>query len=767
MNRYAFTLGAALVCGCDDRHEAGDATADASIDSPRDVHVDARDATVADRDAAGADATATPDGKGPLDDAGFPEHWSDRCGGAAEAHSYVQYHLTTAGLTGDTPACGALTPGGPARWLSLTVGAGESAAIRVARDEGGPLPSLRVFEACGGACVPARVRRDGDGSQLVWWRNDTGARRVYAIAVGAAEPGARGRFWVWPRVLPTGANDRCARAEARASVLPIAVATMGDEPSRCAPRQGPTVWYAFSVGTGDRLVASTEPVYIRLPAGPHPTDLHVLTDCDASCVTPVAPAVDWINEGPAATVRLGATAPDPNNEVVDFSLTASVRRAPGNARCESAAALPDAVPETTVWSASAAPACVAAEGARAVYYRATVGAGETIQVSGARGDGQQRFAVLDGCGGACLGSATADATQADARWTNTSATPRAVIVAATGVPRANEWSHAMTSALGAAANHTRCAAALRVSDGTVLAGERPALIDGAAPCGATGETGAYYYAARVEAGDTLMVWGGGRFRLLDGCASATCVDLGGTTVRDDSLVWRNGATTARDVVVAMSLPRARQARAVDVRVAIGRPAYTMTRITAECEDMSAGREVRFGTTYLGSTGSAWEDLPFAMPYFGATMRAWRLADHGGAWLAAESSPGTLSATASFTGTFPAASLGPFVMPLLDSSSSLPFVGAMRVRTVEGARRHMTLDVSTTERSAAPYLRHQMRLYADGAVEFHYCEVMHATRYDATNAHVAMQGGAPLTALTWTAGFDDAVAAGMGVRFTPR
>ena len=777
MKLRGIVLGAALVGACDDRHEAvdGGVALDARHDvvgdvrdgseDVRDGSDDVRDDVVGDvRDGSVGDVIEAPDGKPPLDDAGIVEHWAARCDGAAATRPFYQYHLSTAGLDGTTPACGSLAPAGPARWISLSVDAGQSAVIRVGRDGDGPTPSLRVFDACGGACVPVRVRRDADGSQLQWWRNDTCAARVYRVAVGAAEPGVRGRFWVWPRVLATGDNARCETAEATTRVFPTPADRLGDAPSTCTPRQGPTSWYAFSVGTGDRLVARAEPVFVRLPAMARYADLHVLTDCAGTCVAPVGPSVEWMNEGAAVTARLGVTGPDPNDAVGGYTLDATVLRAPANARCETAAALVDVVAPTTVWSASGGPSCAGGSATRAVYYRATVGAGETLAVSGARGDGQQRFAVLDGCEGACLGTATADAAQADARWTNTGTTARAVIVAATGVPTANVWTHAMTAARGAPANRTRCATALRVTDGTVLTGERPVLIDGAAPCGATEETGAYYYAARVEAGDTLMVWGAGRFRLLDGCATTTCLDLDGATARDDSLVWRNESSAAREVVVAMSLPRARQNRAVDVRVAIGRPAYTMRAIPAQCEDVSAGREVRFGTTFLGSS---WEALPFAMPFWGATMRAWRLTYRGGLSFAEAVTPGVLPAMSGPSGALPDATLGPFVSALSDGAAQLPFQGAMRVLTVEGARRHVTLDVRTTERRTAPYLHHQVRLYEDGAVEFHYCEVEGGAVYDASSAAVGMQGGTPLQTLAWTSGVPDAVRAGLGVRFTPR
>lgn len=184
-----------------------------------------------------------------------------RCGGGeVPARPFYQYHLSTAAPVGDAPRCGAQGQR-PAVWSTLALAAGESAVVRVGPEGDGVAPSVRVFEACGGACVTTRERRDGDGTRLVWWRNESSAARTFQLAVGAAEPGVRGRFWVWPRVGATGENSRCETAQGVARVFPTATCSPSAMRPRCGARSAPTVWYAFALGTGDRLVARTEPVY--------------------------------------------------------------------------------------------------------------------------------------------------------------------------------------------------------------------------------------------------------------------------------------------------------------------------------------------------------------------------------------------------------------------------------------------------------------------------------------------------------------------------
>lgn len=778
MSLRHLALGSALLCACDwwddtgrntSRQDLDGAVTDGALDARTDGAADGDDAHT-DGAADGDDAPALDvdrgDAKPPLDDAGFPENWSDRCGAGEAVRPFFRYHMSTVTASDAAPACGTLAAGGPARWMALRVDAGESVLLKVAADGSGPAASVRAFDACGGACVALQTSRDVDGGTLAWWRNPGASARVLHVAVGAAEPGVRGRFWFWPRIGATGANATCATAERLAGLMARTFMTVGDEPARCGPRQGPSPWYAVNVPSGARFTARSETSGAITDI--FAAELHLLDACGGTCLRPPSTSIAWVNEGASAVDARVAVTPlellDPRGTV----FISQVELAPANARCDGATELPTRVPTTTVWSLSAAPACASAPGARALYYRARVGAGETIHVSGVPGAAQQRFAVLDACGGACLGSVSSDAIRADARWTNASASPRDVWVAATGVPRDSVWEHAMESTVGAPANRMTCATALRVSDGTTLLAERPLLATGAAPCGATGETGAYYYAARVGAGETLTLTGRGRFRVLDGCDSARCLDLGASTWSDNQLAWRNDGA-ARDVIVAMSLPRERQHDAVDLRVTINTPRYTVTRITAECEPTAGAHDARYTSTFLGSSGSTWEALPFEFPYFGATMRSWRLATPSGVRLDSSAPPPMALNAPLMPGvsTLPISGEAALLASLIDARVDLLFNGETRWLDVAAPRRHMTFDLRPNAMARAPYLHHQMRLYADGVVEFHYCDVVGGTDYDGTMAVVGIQGGTPLTALTWSAFVRDGVRAGMGVRFTPQ
>lgn len=762
-------VGAALLCACDLFDGTGQNTsADHSDGSLSEASVDASsDAPSHTEDAAAIDGTGA-DAEPPIDDAGFPEHWSDRCGGAAVSRPFYRYHFSTRSLSGSAPACGSLAAGGPAKWMALRVEAGESVALRVASDPGGPAVTVRAFEACGGACVALRTRHDDDGSTLAWWRNPDASAHTIHVAVGAGAPEARGTFWFSPRIGATGLNATCATAGSTGGLFSGPVSSVGEETASCGTLPGPSTWYSLHVPSGSRVIAQSSSSGSITDIGF--ADLHLFAACGGACLRPAATSIDWVNEAAATVVvPLAVTARDPLDSR-GVATSVQVIPAPENARCEGAIELPVSVPARESWSLSAAPSCITTPGERALFYRAHVGAGETLHVSGPTGTSQQRFAVIAACGGACLGAATSDATWADARWTNTSSAARDVWVAATGVPANSLWEHSMGSTVGAPANHATCATALRVSNGTTLTGERPLLTAGSAPCGATRETGAYYYSARVGAGETLSISGRGRFRALDGCDAARCLDLGGSTWRDNGLAWRNDGASARDVIVAVSLPRERQHESLDLSVVIGVQPYAMERITAQCEPTDGAHDARFTATYLGSTGSVWQALPFELPYFGETMRAWRLASPGGVRLDGAATPSMVADNAPLRPgptTLPISGEQGLLAPLIDQSVDLAFRGEIRWIDVATPRRHITFDVRPTATLTTPYLHHQMRLYADGVVEFHYCDVVHGTTADTSRSVIGMQGGTPLVAITWAAFIRDSVQAGMGVRFTPR
>ncbi len=803
MKLRVIALGAALVGACDldpsnnalrDVPLTDGALADTARDAiGRDVHGDTsdpRDADTLDGPALDGPALDGPVLDGPaldgpaLDgsadgglpqrfDGSLPEEWDPRCGRMALNTIVRQWWVSTAVATGDAPTCAGLSPAGPVRWRPFRVPAGWSAVLRVRPDGVGVRPSVRVVVDCGGACVPVRSSRDPDGTLRVWWANGDAVPHDYQIAVGDEAPGVRSQFWVWADVAPTSAHGTCATASVDLRLYGRERGEVGDEPATCIARRAPTVWHSYAVPHGGRLVATAASMSFSTDESLlQRADLSLMATCGGSCIATAQRSMDWLNEGDPTRVYLGLTQPDPYNEGYGLRASTEVRPMPSHGECRDAIDLLPTVTgtavggrptATTVWSASAPPACAAASNARALYYRATVGPGETLALAGPREEGQQRLAVLDGCGGSCLGTSTVDSTTAEARWTNTGTTPREVIVASTGVPRANVWTEQFGATRGTPPSHQVCASAMRVHDGDTFRGEPLLLSATPAPCGATSETGALFYAVRVGAGQMLTVRGAARFRLLDGCDTARCLDLDGAPWSDGAALWTNLSTEAREVIVAMSLPRAVQDRAVDVRFTVGRPTYAVSTFAAACEDMSDGTPEGV-TFYIERASSYFRPLPFEFPYFGVPMRGWCRAEFAGLWLDTTVRTGFQALYVPGAPRIPAAFYSNFIAPLHDPAM-WTWLSDYRWHTVSGSPAHITFE--TTGRGG-DFLNHQVRLYANGVIEFHYCAEARTTPFDVSRVQVGLQPTELADTVLWQPGGVPGVPrVGLGLRFTPR
>lgn len=575
-------------------------------------------------------------------------------------------------------------------------------------------------------------------------------------------------------------NRTCATAAALpASTGLSALLAFGGEAPACAPGSLPALWYRVRVPAGHRITAQLFDLSpLRVGA-----TVRLLHTCGGACLASSPSAglafVTWVNDGADADVLL-ALSPDASTFEGEAQLLVGVQAPPANATCASATTLRDGgyLADEPARSLAPAPTCLGRDGWRATYYRTTVPAHQSLVLTGHAAPAPVAYALLDDCAATtCLATATPVGAESVLRYDNASDAPRAMVIAvATPATPADARVSSLVS-IGAVAPNASCGTATRVVDGAALTGQRPLFArEPSRACGdATGETGALYYAARVEAGDELIVTarktigaeGAVRLRLLGACDATACLAYAEETALSVTrLAWVNASAEAREVVLALSLSGALSHASVELAVTTRRQRYAASAIVARCDDMSGAARFEVARGILGQEERRSLPLPFAFSWYGETLRHWTASPAG--YLELWPEAGTARPSTPGPGLLPSVALPPNVLAPFWESFTLDAQRAMSWRVVDGPRRHLAVqwtNVQLASATDAP-ITFQAWVLEDGSAEFHYCAMGASARATGGGASIGAQGGAGPQGLTYAFRRAGAAPTGTGIRIGP-
>jgi len=574
------------------------------------------------------------------------------------------------------------------------------------------------------------------------------------------------------------ANNTCARATAvppEGTIYGNVPADRGEE-AACNTAL-PALWYRVAVRRGQRVTAAVVDKSVERVG----VFVALLPACGGPCLDP-GPSTgfaSWTNEGADTEVRVALWAPAGAMRA-NAQLSVGVAPAAPDATCLTASPLPSesSVQAQVSRSIAAPPACLAQPTWRANFYRGVIPPGHTLLARTPPGTTTPNaFALLGSCEAtACLAtSARTPAGGVALRHTNTGTAPLGVVLAVAGNPvgvGGLEQQVSVDVNIAETPSYGACAAARAVRDGDVLPAERPLFATEPAPaCGQTGpETGALYYAARVGPGEELVVNARSNnatpgLRLLDRCGATACLaqtPSPGSSI--SRLAWTNEATAPRDLVVALSYPGELQPPPSRVSVTVRPQPYRAAVIRAACDDMTGAAVYVIGTSVIGTQERRSVPLPFAFPWYGATMRHLTPSPQGFAELWAE--PFTAGLSMGPPGFVPTSVEQNLLAPFWESYS-VDARNAMRTRAFDGPPRRFTVEwgaLRTLDGAEGPWT-FQLKLFEDGAAEFHYCALGTSPRATGGGASIGVQGGSGPQGLSYAFQRAGAVATGGGLRFT--
>lgn len=247
---------------------------------------------------------------------------------------------------------------------------------------------------------------------------------------------------------------------------------------------------------------------------------------------------------------------------------------PGSARCESGLALTDGTlveVEDLATATARVRGCFGSPTGPARFYRATVGSFDTLAVNvQPLADGpalMPAVRILTGCDAdRCITQRIHPATGGATTWTNYTDTPQPVVVAVANSADVAAGRYRLEATLGRGSGNATCARAVRVTPGVPLRDQSFGDASDALPLcpGTTGTTGptvfyrvtappqqALEITAQLGAG--VAVSNSPRLRLIDACDATACVAASGRNAAGaQSLRWYNGASTPRELILAVS-----------------------------------------------------------------------------------------------------------------------------------------------------------------------------------------------------------------------
>ena len=307
-----------------------------------------------------------------------------------------------------------------------------------------------------------------------------------------------------------------------------------------------------------------------------------------------------------------------------------------------------------------------------------------------------------------------------------------------------------------ATNYT-CSAATPLVEGTTLTGQNPAGGgDRTTACQSSTESGQLFYSVAVPAGrratvtltQTSATARTVALRVFDTCPTgSTCVNsLSTSTLTAQTLTFDNTGAAPRTYILGVSATDMSITDATfSLGVAFTALPYVSTTITAACDVMTGGTAVAFTSTTSDDTASTIQALPFTFPYFSATPNATNFSVSSNGFLQLWTSSTGTPATSFSNGAMTSAANG-MVAAFWDDLAypSGETYGVVTRDITDGAGRRFVVQwTNFADYSAATArLTWQVKLFATGAIEFHYCSMTNSnatsTRHTGDSATVGLR-----------------------------
>jgi hypothetical protein len=373
------------------------------------------------------------------------------CAGAIEVGEASPSPVaSTAGAVSLAPLCADNVASGPALWYRVRVPAGRILVARAVRMGGASDPVLRLYSACGAACLVPAVRDNSAVPTGIRWVNPGAAEATVLLAV-AMPTGAAMSFRAEVTLRAPAANAVCVNARAVTDGDRLAGENLddaGEAPPACAGLGAATagLWYRATVPAGRTLVVTARRPVVPVGGATWTPTLRVLAGCGAAtqCQAISTAGTDastayalWRNPGAAdaeVRVALGSSLATSSGPV---DLRFDLAPAPTPLTCAAAELLgahEQRAAQLVGEGDAAREACpVAGTGSGgALYYRVTVPPGATLTASALRTGGASWNPVLNlspSCGApTCLAGSTAEAGGAVLRWRNPDAEARDAVL---------------------------------------------------------------------------------------------------------------------------------------------------------------------------------------------------------------------------------------------------------------------------------------------------------------------------------------------------
>ncbi len=652
---------------------------------------------------------------------------------------------------------------GPQLYYRAQVAPGDTLAVTVTPSQGSPqfVPALRFLPNCSSVRCITQAVGSTSGATASWFNWGDVAQEVTVAVAGAR--GEVGRFDIHAAMGRGLRNTSCSRAFPVADggrftglVFTGATETPGICPGSMMPAGGPAVFFRASVPPGNALTAFAVAYTTTGTATTSPL-LRVMTACgDTGCLSDSGRAVTggnslrWVNGGMSPREVIVAVQPNPvTATATPFDVGFQVRPPPGSAPCAMAPEVMNAGMVrglNTGDGVDTAPNCQGTTGAVALFHRVTIPPGQMLVATGTRSGGAtgNYLAAYDRCGGACLalsslGNASSPATL---RVANNGTAPQQVVVAGFGDSPGATVTYDLAVTLRAAPPNGACTSATALTNGAMLTAQ-PVTDGTSAPrvcMVSTTGTGLWYRATvpprqqlvvnltrtgTLATSLAIQVYGGT-------CASPTCLTNSPYTTTTTSARWRNPATTPQEVLVNVHTSSTITTGTVtfDLAAVIEPAPYIATMVPASCDNMSAATAVTGVTSVSQST--AFLALPFAFQYFGEAITHTTMAGGGylQLWTMGVGAPTSNASNVALPApTAPSRLVAPFW-----DSLTYGVAASLRTREVLTPARHFTLHWDQVTALGSGTVSFQVKLFADNAIEFHYC-----TLDPLTNVYVTGQG----------------------------